>query len=186
MALWLSFFKLDISVVTDDHLRRIISMFKTFGTAQTKGPICNKDQWHSYRYNSVPQVLILTLTCLLTSNAANCSLATPGMRLPVCLWVITYWSTGGVKLTLPCLLGTVLSGYDLHPFHQTDFNLFKNRNSELIINLTIYFPIMLIVVKLNVAIKSLQLILSINFSEDIANMYVYSCFRTGTKNDACL
>lgn len=45
---------------------------------------------------------------------------------------------------------------------------------------------MLIVVKLNVAIKSLQLILSINFSEDIANMYVYSCLRTGTENDACL
>lgn len=75
----------------------------------------------------------------------------------------------------------VLSCYDLHPFHQTDFNLFKNRNSELIINLTIYFPIMLIVVKLNVAIKSLQLILSINFSEDIENMYVYSCFRTEPK-----
>lgn len=26
-------------------------------------------------------------------------------------------------------------GYDLHPFHETDFSLFKNRNSQLIITL---------------------------------------------------
>lgn len=66
-----------------------------------------------------------------------------------------------MKLALPGLpVGCVLSCYDFHPF-----NIFKNRNSELVIYLAVYFPIMLIVVKLNVAIKS-QLILSLDFGED--------------------
>lgn len=128
-------------------------------------------------------MLIWTLTCLLTSSAVTCSLATPGLRLAVSeaigLWIITYWREDGVSLLLRGLtMGCILSCYDLHPFHQTDFNLFKNRNRELIINLVVYFPIMLIVVKLNVAIKSLQLILSLDFSEDIANIRVYSCVKT--------
>lgn len=71
-------------MVTGDHFKEdnqcVQSLLKQ---PRPNDPFVIKTNDIFNRYNSVPQMLILTLTCLLTSSAVNCSLATPGMRLTI-------------------------------------------------------------------------------------------------------